>query len=419
MEYKYTAYYKTDEERIIAIKEEILSEYPNLGDLAIKAAKLETPFGRVHEDYDWFSDQENHINRLIDIVIVTEGKPEYAFEYEKACEDLEKNYRSWQNNYTYASPEDQIVSLIMQRYYEHKKDKSMPLITYKEACEIKTKKYEEERRLHKWKMDHTMKYDYTAYYKTDEERIMAISDDILREYPKLGDLATEAAKLETPFVRVHEDYDLFIEQENHINRLIDIIIVTEGKPEYVSEYEKACGDLEKNYHSWGSNYTYASPEEQIVYLVMQRYYEHKNDKGKPLITYKEAQKICVDRIKKKELDNKANNLRRGFPGLGEIADEVVRIEEESRLGLRFQENDLIRLVLIVKLTENKEKYQNVYIEALKRIKDKYEEWLKKETYYIDDNKGYIIEMMKRLRELKQNMNLKQSLNKELLTSNSF
>lgn len=42
-----------------------------------------------------------------------------------------------------------------------------------------------------------MKYNYTAYYKTDEERINAIVSDILREYPNLGKLAVEAAKLET------------------------------------------------------------------------------------------------------------------------------------------------------------------------------------------------------------------------------
>ena len=42
-----------------------------------------------------------------------------------------------------------------------------------------------------------MKYNYTAYYRTDEERINAIIENILREYPNLGELAVEVAKLET------------------------------------------------------------------------------------------------------------------------------------------------------------------------------------------------------------------------------
>ena len=100
MNYNYTAYYKTEEERINAIVEDILREYPNLGSLAVDAAKLEQQFGRVHEDYDQFSDDENHINRLIDIVIVTEGKPEFEAEYKKACEDLLNSYNRWRRNFT-------------------------------------------------------------------------------------------------------------------------------------------------------------------------------------------------------------------------------------------------------------------------------------------------------------------------------
>ena len=39
-----------------------------------------------------------------------------------------------------------------------------------------------------------MNYNYTAYYKTDEERINAIAEDILREYPNLWNLDIESAK---------------------------------------------------------------------------------------------------------------------------------------------------------------------------------------------------------------------------------
>ena len=41
-----------------------------------------------------------------------------------------------------------------------------------------------------------MKFNYTAYYDSDEERIEAIVADITREYPNLGSLAYEAAKME-------------------------------------------------------------------------------------------------------------------------------------------------------------------------------------------------------------------------------
>ena len=64
-----------------------------------------------------------------------------------------------------------------------------------------------------------MIYGYTAYYKTDEERIAAIAEDILRDFPRLGELAREAAAMETPFGMVHEDYSDYSHQENCVNRL--------------------------------------------------------------------------------------------------------------------------------------------------------------------------------------------------------
>ncbi len=94
MKYYYTAYCESDEERIKLIAEDILREFPNLGKVAFDAARLETPFGYLHEDYDAFSAQENEINRLIDIVIVTEDKPEFRHEYAKAVSMLIEAYRS-------------------------------------------------------------------------------------------------------------------------------------------------------------------------------------------------------------------------------------------------------------------------------------------------------------------------------------
>ena len=136
MKYYYTAYCESDEERIKLITEDILSEYPNLGDTAKVAAKMETPFGSVHEDYDAFSDQENRMNRLIDLIILTEDKPEFRAEYQKACSSFLKNFESWQSCFTYANPQEQTAYLVGQRYLAHQSDKSIPLVTFKEATEL-------------------------------------------------------------------------------------------------------------------------------------------------------------------------------------------------------------------------------------------------------------------------------------------
>ncbi len=291
MKYNYTAYYNSEEERIKAVADDILTEYPNLGILATEAAKMEKPFGRVHEDYWDFSEQANHINRLIDIVIVTEGKPQFSAEYEKACKDLASNFNSWKDSFTYANPEEQAVYYVMQRFQRHLEDPSIPLVTVKQADEIIDRDHQAKLDKMKWLRDHTMQYNFTSYYRTDEERIKAISDDILREYPNLGVLAIEAAKLERPFGSIHEDYWEFSSQENHINRLIDIIIVTEGKAEYTSEFQKACSDLEKNFDSWIKCYSYANPEKQPAYILMTRYKDHFTKHDVPLITYNEAYDI--------------------------------------------------------------------------------------------------------------------------------
>lgn len=405
MNYDYTAYYKTEEERIKAVVEDILKEYPNLGSLAEDAAKMEKPFGRAHEDYDQFSDQENHVNRLINIVIVTEDKPKLKAEYDKACRDLLEYYYSWKTNFSYANPEEQSVYIVMQRYFEHQEDKSKPLMTINDADIIRRQRLDAEDRQWKWKRDHTMQYNYTAYYETEEERIQAIVADIYREYPNLGLLAEVAARMETPFGRVHEDYDQFSDQENHINRLIDIIIVTEGKPKYQAEYDKACRDLQRYYASWEESFTYANPEEQASYLVMQQFEAHLKDKNVPLYTYKEASQEQGKRRKQKDQQRKADMLRYQYPKLGELADEVIRLEEESGIWIRFQENDIIRLVYIIKLAEEKPEYADLYYESITQLNEMYADWLKYETSYMSDDKQLIVAMMERLNEHLQNKNV--------------
>ena len=398
MNYDYTAYFKNNEERIRAIVEDILREYPRLGSLAEDAARMEKPFGRVHEDYELFSDQANHVNRLIDIVIVTEGKPELQEEYEKACRDLEEYYWSWKRNFTYAGLEEQAVYIVMQRYYEHQEDKKKPLMTIKDADRIIRFRLEAEDRQRKWKQDHTMQYNYTAYYKNEEDRIRAIVEDILREYPNLDILAEAAARLETPFGRVHEDYDQFSDQENHINRLIDIIIVTEGKPKYQREYDKACRDLMTYYRSWQNGFTYANPEEQAAYLVVEQFQKHLQDKSVPLYTLKEAQEIQWERKAEKDRKMKADSLRAQYPKLGELADEVIRLEDESGIWIRFQENDIIRLVYIIKLAEERKGYEELYTESIAKINEMYADWVKYETRYMTEEKEAVVEMMRILQE---------------------
>ena len=243
-----------------------------------------------------------------------------------------------------------------------------------------------------------MDYNYTAYYKTDEERINAIVKDILKEYPNLGNLAIDAAKLESPFGMGHEDEAQFSDYENCINRLIDIVIVTEGKPEFQKEYEKACKDLLTSYRDWRTNFTYANPEEQPVYLVMQRFNEHLQNKEVPFMTVNQASAELIKLRKEKDMKEKADWLRSDFPKLGAIADEVIKLEDESGIWIRWVENDIIRLVTIVKLTEDREDSKEIYSEALKRLNNKYSEWTQNEIKgNISEEQQMVIEMMNRLR----------------------
>lgn len=240
-----------------------------------------------------------------------------------------------------------------------------------------------------------MDYKYTAYYENAEERIKAISEEILSEYPNLGILAIEAAQLETPFGRVNADYENFAEQENHINRLINIVIVTEGKPEFQEEYRKACADLLKNYESWEKCFSYANPEEQTVYMLMQKFKQHINNPQVPLMTYKEATDEQQKNRKEKNLKRAADVLRSKIPGLGAVADEVIRQEDESGIHLRFQENDIIRLVSIIKLIEKQPEYAEVYNNVLGQLKETYAQWLECETSVMWEEKNMVVEMMNR------------------------
>ena len=292
MKYEYTAYIKNEEERYKMIAEDILSDYPNLGDLAYEAAKLERPFGSHHIDYSGFAENENRINRLIDIIIVTDGKSEYQAEYNKALNDIKKEFENWRYGFTYANPEEQLAYMVMETLAKHLKDNSVKLITFNDAQDIKLKEYEEKQRKAQYERDHTMEYKYTSHIKDKEERANFIAKDILREYPDLGDLAYEAAKMERPFGGVHEDYWDFADYENRINRLINIVIVTEGKEEFKKEYNKACKDLAKNIQGWKNGFCYANPQEQAAYIVAERFYDHMDDEEIELVTFNQASEIA-------------------------------------------------------------------------------------------------------------------------------
>lgn len=250
-----------------------------------------------------------------------------------------------------------------------------------------------------------MSYNFTAYYKTEEERIKAITEDILTEYPNLGYLAEVAAKMETPFGQVHEDYELFSNQDNHINRLINIVIVTEGKPEFRSEHEKACRDLREQYYSWETNFTYANPEEQEAYLIWEQFTKHLNNPSVPLYTYAEARDEQRRRRKEKERKTKIEMRKSAYPGLGDLAKDLLRLEEESGLHIRFQEDDLLQLFYIAKLASEHEGYEELYNKTVAQLQEKYAFWFEHETRWMSDEKKVIIEMMNRLNEHLANQNI--------------
>ncbi len=176
----------------------------------------------------------------------------------------------------------------MQAFKEHQENPRNILITYREAKAELKRRRELKYAQRQYEFEHTMRYNYTAYYETEEERIAAVVEDLKREYPRLGELLVEAAKMETPFGQKHEDEDDFASQENHINRLIDIIILTEDREEFKEEYEKACKDFMDCYNSWKHCFGYANPEEQEAYVVGERFIQHQRDHSIPLLTFKDA-----------------------------------------------------------------------------------------------------------------------------------
>ena len=189
--------------------------------------------------------------------------------------------------------------MVVAALNEHLRNPSVPIITFKDVNEQKRIAMEQERKRQEEIRNHTMQYKYTAYAKSDEERYEMIANDILREYPELKELAYEAAKMETPFGRSHEDYWGFADAENRVNRLIDIVIITEGKKGLEAEHAKACADLESSLDIWRRGFTYANPEDQEVYFIGEAYNRHKNDPNEDLITFKEAKELS-----KKAYDNK-------------------------------------------------------------------------------------------------------------------
>ena len=242
-----------------------------------------------------------------------------------------------------------------------------------------------------------MKYEYTNIYEDEEERLLKIAEDILIEYPRLGVVALKAATMEEPFGAVHEDYSWYSEQENHINRLINIIIVTEGKKSFVDEYNKACEDLIANYAVWKDRFTYANPEDQPPYYIMTSFYAHKKNKDIPLMTYKQAKEEIRRRAEEKDLEALSNRLRYEIPSLGPIADQVAYLETANKTRITFDEVNLNRLVTIIKLTENNPNYQEAFDYALNKLAVDFEEWLNVYSRYSNNANAitYMIDILRR------------------------
>ena len=246
-------------------------------------------------------------------------------------------------------------------------------------------------------MENKMKYENTAYYKKDEDRIEAVSEDILIEFPKLGYLSKKAAQMETPFGNPNQDYERISQYENQINRLINIIIITENNQEYLNEYDKAVNDMIEAYQNWKTNYTYANPESTPTYLVFQTFKTHIMNPIIPLLTLDQATSLQKRKKYNENIRRKAELLRKEYPFLGPIAEQEIQYELDSGVWLKYQENDLIQLVNILKLIDKNEEYKDIYIKVLEELTKKYKEWIKNElnknSSEVNNN---IIDMMERI-----------------------
>ena len=222
--------------------------------------------------------------------------------------------------------------------------------------------------------DQKMKYEYTIFIKDEKERIKTITDDILIEYPRLGVMAEKIAKMERPFGPSYDTFTAFSVQENCINRLIDIIIVTEGKDIFKEEYTKACEDLERNFQSWLHLFSNDIYKKQPVYLVMQSFYAHQSNNNFPIMTFSQAIEEIKRRNEEENITKSANGLRELIPELAEFAEQVAYIESTyDRLDMSLK--DISNLVIAFNLLEEDPKNQQLCQEIVNVLKEKYISWL--------------------------------------------
>ncbi len=286
MQYGYSGYITDVDERIEFIANDILREYPNIGMVrALQAARLEPASFRCHEDYDQFDFQKREIFRLINIINVTRIDPNLRPEFDRALADIRRAFASWNRAFTYANPEEQTEYIIMQKLQTYLNDNRelFPTVEMVEA-EIRRKRLLEEQERQRI-IDSTMQYGYTGYIKDPDERAIFIAKDILREYPNLGlEIALEAAYLEPPSFRCHEDYDQFDYEKREIFRLINIINVTRNNPALKAEFDKAVSDIREAFRNWKRNFTYANPKEQTEYMIMEQLEIYLNDNSQEFPT---------------------------------------------------------------------------------------------------------------------------------------
>ena len=89
-------------------------------------------------------------------------------------------------------------------------------------------------------------------------------------------------------------------------------------------------------------------------------------------------------------------LRHQYPKIGDLATEVIRMEEESGIWVKFDEREIIRLVYIIKLAEENEDYEDVYSESIAQVRQLYQNYMQYGQPYMDEEKEAVIEMMSRL-----------------------
>ena len=335
--------------------EKIKKDYPELTELAAEMARLIGRHMCYHEDLSDFVGYTNKIYDLISIIILTEGNTKYVNQYNQAVQEIQDVYKMWDRNYGYVKNNDVTVIRIMKRFYEHMKDKNIPLKSPSEVENDKSReKFEKEFYEEKECASNKMKFDYTESIEDEQLRIRQIGDDILRQFPNLGDYAYEIAKMEPKYgkkysakdmleiipdlgefayvlEKVEPPFSINLDEESKnkllncvcrrfgkiwslyyldmvfkkislfrakLNRYNNIIMMTSSDPRFANEYKDAINSYQRDVLGMGHGLwewqTYSQKDENCefaVNILLKQLNEHINDKSKPLLSSIEASGI--------------------------------------------------------------------------------------------------------------------------------